>query len=468
MWLQKKPLERFYKKRHYILLGLLVLLLGVFSYKLITPNIVPTIYSAELECPKDYSTEQCYEYLQKLRNQYASQRSKLQKEISQLKKRSNSLQSLLELTKREIQLLQIDINDKQLNTQILKNEIDILQKSINEIQIKLDQQQQEAEHIIKKLDEYTLLKYSLNTISWNQVLLQGDIYSVFELMTYLDYFLAEYKNQLNYLRLIQKHIEEQKSILKEKQDDLQEKETLLENDLIELTQEQKELEVKKAQQQNLIKEIDKAYNNYLSRLQELNSIVNNIDNGLSIYLEKLYQEGKLAGNGDWVDKGSIVGFQGHTGCSFGSHLHFEIFETINGRWYSRDVTWRNYLVKNGHYLQSSVARSPLDGAYITQFDHGRGNALDLISTASGNHTGEKYCKKKDEISCPSHVYNYSWYKNLFNNEYQTSCFNLNGEGAPVHSILPGYLYKGTDKYGSHYAIVIHEDVNAVSIYYHLK
>lgn len=127
-------------------------------------------------------------------------------------------------------------------------------------------------------------------------------------------------------------------------------------------------------------------------------MINDTESIISEITYQLLQEGKL-GNGAPVNAGQMIGRQGHTGCSFGSHLHFEIRNSAGSY-----INPANFLTVNGTSLTSGIYTAPYAGAYITQSFASHGyRAIDMVTFSSGNQNYERYavsygiCSAVDKI-----------------------------------------------------------------------
>jgi hypothetical protein len=263
-------------------------------------------------------------------------------------------------------------------------------------------------------------------------------------------FIEKYTQDVEELR-----IQEEK--LKDQRAKLQIKRAQIETEEAELLIEKQNLEVQRAEQRSLLAQSEKREQDYFKDLQSISNEISAAEEAATELLLKLYNTGQLK-NGTHVKAGTIIGADGHTGCSFGTHLHFTI--TKNGGY----VNPLNYLSYSGGYVSSSTFRAPMTGSYLTQGYHSGHRAIDLVSLNSGYQGYERYevpyglCPIVDSILNSRKAAGRSDWNLAY----------MRGEGAPVYAIADGTVYYYTDRYGGKYALLIHDDGVYKSIYVHLK
>ena len=234
-----------------------------------------------------------------------------------------------------------------------------------------------------------------------------------------------------------------------------------------LASERSLLDQQRAEQNKLIAEsekLEKAYKAELASLQAEQSRINEQETKLVM---KMFNEGKLA-NGTRVKQGDIIAYQGHTGCSYGSHLHLAIFTDFNNRTGTSKDPLSGYLSYSNpdKRVRSGSMQAPLDNGYLTQGYKSSHRAIDLVSLTAGNQewktygscwenptTNQCYYIKKGELTC---------------NRNHSGWHSLRGEGAKIYALADGVVVYGVSPtYKNKYALVKHDN-GLYSYYLHIK
>ncbi len=436
----------------------ILLLLGIFFY-IKTPS--NSLLATSNVCPPDYDLEQCYQYLEDQKDKIKDEKNKLNQKLKNLNSQKQDLYSKLQHINAQISSTQLQIKEIKLEIELLSVKKQQLNEQITQITEQINNYQQEINILKEKLQSIFTLKYTLNSTPWYYYISKGDLYDLFELIEVYKYYLVNNQGKIEYFKILNSQIENELKLLEEKQKQLQQTQEKIEKTTKELVKTKKDLEAKQSQQASILAQIRANEAQIKAQMSKLKSVENQVDKALTDVLLQMWAQGNLPGNGSTVAKGTIIGYQGHTGCSFGSHLHFAMYKNgaplqpIRAGYITGSVVY-------GGSLYSARGRAPENGIFVTQGFH-EGYAIDMISRTDGLHNGSQYCKNKYSIRCPSYIYSTSWFKSLPTN----ACFNQNGEGAPVYAVLGGTLYRGVDRYGSKYVLIDHGH-GLVSIYYHLK
>ncbi len=425
---------------------------------LLSSYSAPDVEAYDTSCPPEMSNEECLEYLQEQAEQIGNERNELGDSIDAenaeqmtLWEQINYINSLISDTELKIDELELDIEKNTVEIRILEDEI-------LELQGHIDTLQQEFTTLETRISERMRENYKMSFSSPLEVVLSStNLETTLQKMKYLmvskerdDELMAEMSDARD-------ELEAQEAELDAKLSDVIAKKNQIEADREEMAQKKKDLASQRAQQASLMAESEAREAAYMAELNTLQAIQNEVDAQVAAIIMEMYRSGQL-GNGTPVSPGQIVGFQGHTGCSFGSHLHFSV---NSGTPYSG---WGYFWGDVNPYGYMGGGK-PMSGYVVTQGYH-QGMAIDLVSTTDGNQLHE--------------IYGSCWVNPTENQCYYVSqgelaCspgtsgwFSLRGENAYVRTVAGGKVYYGTESwYGGKFAMVIHDN-GYVSIYLHIK
>ncbi len=448
-----------------VLRTLLITSLGlVFTILLFSPqkhNTLPVIkiQAQDATCPSNYTLQQCYEYVQKQLQDLNKKQGSLNSKLKALSGQQQNAYNKLLVTQTKISKLQIDIKKIELSMLSTQLNIQSLENLIKETQQDISNQNHDLQQRKNKIIDLIHFKYVVSAFPWYFYTKSGDIQSLIEYLSIVSYMLTEQKSEIKYLELLQDQIKQKEEALAQKQKDLNKKQLQLEKETKELNNTKKELESQKAEQQRMLAQI-------ANMEAQIRKEINNVKKKSNQYNEQLKsiinQLGDQAPpNGTYVAKGSVIGYQGHTGCAYGSHLHFALLKWTGSSWVYVNPVSEGLLGCSGscspnHYMVSKTALSPLPSAMITQNYWSGHHAYDLVSMSAGNQLGTRYCVNKGDIKCSPNT---------------AGCFGLRGEGAPILAIYSGTFYgPKVDWWGGKYVFIIH-NINGkkyLSLYVHLR
>jgi len=417
---------------------------------------IPHAYAASSLCPAGYNDQQCYAYLQQKQNELNAKKQALDKSLSSLKYQEGDLQAQVNAIEKEIEAKEIEVNEKQVEMEMTSIEIREIGAQITETQTKIDTMKQEIQDSSNQIKDTVLLSYKMSTIPTWYLLASNDLITTIEMMRYMDYVVKEEKSKLNQLNQLQTQLASEEMSLSNDQNEIIAKRDVLEATNLELIKLKNDLEADSATKTKLLADL-KAMEAKVKADQAKVTAESNqyASEALSIAI-RLLNEGRL-GKGAKVNKGDVIAFQGHTGCSYGSHLHFGIIKGKNYTSVRANVNpfSAGYLrggTSYGSAISSGSGQAPLNGAMVTQGFH-EGYALDMVSLSEGNQSGQRYFIPKGSLKC--------------NPSYQ-GYHGLRGEGAAVRAMLSGTIYKGnTDRWGSNYIIIDHGN-DLLTFYFHLR
>ena len=338
----------------------------------------------------------------------------------------------------EIRLLEKTIKEKEDNVSVLGQEINVLEQAVT-----------------KRITE----SYKYSFIGPLELFLDlGNLSSILRKTKYLAVTRAQDREYLEEFGNKREEIREEEAVLAEKRADVQAKRNAIDENKIELAVKRQALTASREQLSGLLAESRRREAEYKEQLSELSSAIAEVDKAVTDLINHLYDTGQLQ-NGSQVWQGSLIGRQGHTGCSYGSHLHFEI-RNVNGH---RVNPLNGYLTLSAGRIYPGIYITPVSGPLLTGGYNSYHQAIDMVSLTDGNQNLEMYtvpwglCGIVDGIlTRRRNAGDPNW-----NRAY------LTGEGAAVRAISAGTVYYGTDWFGGKWALVVHTNGER-SFYLHLQ
>ncbi len=431
-----------------------IVIITAFIFSLFTAA-VPVIAASSL-CPAGYNDQQCYNHLQQKQSELNKKKQELEKSLGNIKYQEGDLRSQLDALNKEIENKELEVTEKQLEMELTSIEIRNVGSEITQTQTKIDTLKQEVQESSNQIKDTVLLSYKISTIPTWYLLASNDLITTIEMMRYMDYVVKEEKSKLNHLNQLQSQLASEEMTLNTAQKEIITKRDTLESTNLALIKLKNELEADSSKKTKLLADLQTMESKLKSQQAEVVKQSNQYSAESLAIAIRLLGEGRL-GKGASVNRGDIIAFQGHTGCSFGSHLHFGIIKGKNYKTISANVNpFSSGYLKGysspGSLVTSGSGQAPLNGAMITQGYH-EGYALDLVSMSEGNQSGQRYFIPRGSIKC--------------NTSYQ-GYHGLRGEGAAVRAMLSGTIYKGnTDRWGSNYIIIDHGN-DLLTFYFHLR
>jgi peptidoglycan hydrolase CwlO-like protein len=422
------------------------------AFSILVIVLMPVV-SASL-CPAGYTDKQCYDYLLKKQNDLNSQKKAVDSSLKNVRVQEGDIQAQINLLEDQIKQREIEIAEKQVQMELTNIEIRNVGTEITSTKTRIDTLKQESQKSVEQINTTSMLTYKVSAVPTWYFFANNDLISALEMMRYMDYVIKEEKSRLNHFNQLQSQLASQEQILTTAQSEIIEKRNELEKTNLELIKLNNDLKADSEKKTKLLSELEAMEKQLEAQKAQLQKQQNQYDAESTAIAIRLFQEGRL-GAGTPVNKGDIIGFQGHTGCSFGSHLHFGIIKGKGFTFIRANINpfTSGYLSQNGSYIGSGSGQVPVAGALMTQGFH-EGFALDMLSTSQGNQTGQRYLIRPGDVKCsPS---------------YGPAYHGLRGEGAPVRAMLSGTIYRGNvDKWGSNYIIIDHGN-DLLTFYFHLK
>ncbi len=374
------------------------------------------IYAVE-KCPESMPIQERYTCLQNELNKLESSQGSLQKKLKNedyqqlsLKEKLQYLTTQISQNEKVIETLQIEVLAQDIEINILSKEITDKEDNVNILN-------QEIKALERTVNERVRESYKYSYVGALEFLFDvKDLDSILRKTKYLIETRLRDKNSLQDYAEKMGSLEEEELTLATQKADLQKKRNEMETEKLRLEEEKKNLDSQKSEKASLLAESERREATYKKELAETTAAISGIDEAISDIVIQLFNTGGLK-NGSPVSAGNTIGYQGHTGCSFGSHLHFDIRNKYDVR-----QNPANYL--NGGTVWTSVTSrvylAPLNGAMLTQSFKSTHQAWDMVSLRDGNQRGETYTVPTGICTIVDYyirVYNRNW-------------AYLTGEGAP--------------------------------------
>lgn len=428
----------------------------------VSPTQSPT-YAYETECPWDINDpdnwEACLEFFEEQAQRIGSEKEGIQDSIDTEKYEQLSLYQQIAYINNLITSTELQIVDAEIAIEMNTLEINILGREIIKAQNTIDTLTQEINLLETTIKKRTQSSYKLTFVSPLEVLLDSnDFEGLLRRMKYLIEAKKQDRKLYYDMSDTRETLAEEQRLLEENRNEIQTKRNEGETQRTELAEAKKSLDSQRAQQQILLAESIRREAEYEASLGQLQAQENQANMAIAQIIMRMYEEGQL-GNGTAVSVGDYIGFQGHTGYAYGSHLHFSM---NSGTKYSG---W-GYFWGDWDAYSYITASAPLSGYRVTQGYH-QGLAVDLVSTTAGNQMDNTYGRCWDN---PTENQCYYASKGFIACDpgYE-GWLSLEGEGAPIKSVTSGKVYYGTESMcGGKYAMVVANDTGSVAIYLHLQ
>lgn len=408
---------------------------------------VSPILGVDTTCPSNMSDSQCLAYLQQQSQSLQKEKNNLSGKLSNEQYNQLTLNEKISYINNQIKDSENQIKKLELQIETKNVEVRILSRDILDLQNSIDTVAQEVSKLDSAIGKRMTLTYKYTFISPLEIFLESSNFeSLLRRFKYLTESRKKDKELLETLSIKGDELKAEEKKLEKTKTDVENKKKEIEADKSDLFAEKTSLEKQRSEKSNLLAISKQKEADYNAKLATLKKQEAQITAKISNLIFNLYSKGQLPTNTP-VSKGEIVGFQGHTGLAYGSHLHFELRKngTVINPYSSGHFVWPN---------GSGSSRFPEDNAIVTQFPHSYNYALD---TVSGNdylyQRGDKYYT--NGVSC----YGYTVPKGYY---------NLNGEGAPLRAIRNGKVSKVfTDACGGK-AVIVDYGNGLTSMYLHLR
>lgn len=415
----------------------------ITSFFLSTNTFHLPLSAYETTCPEEMTPEECLAFLQEQSKLIEEEEGDLKSGIESEAAQQNSLSAKITGIQKEMSIQENTIRKLQVDIEIKNTEVRILQKDIRSTQDHINTLTQEINKLETSVEKRVAISYKYSFITPFELFLESDNFDgLLRKMKYLTStrqkdkdLLEDMSDKVSVLALEEEVLAEKKADVQIKLNDSEEKRS-------ELFAEKEALSKQKDELDTLLAISEQTEAEYAARIEEIEEQNKEIISTITQLIIEEFNSGTIPANTP-VEKGQIIGFEGHSGFSFGGHLHFELRH--NGVLVSPYSTG-HFVTPNGN----GTAHFPEPGGIVTSIPHWDGsNAIDMTQF----YNSDKYWT--DGVSCYGMTLPAGWY-------------NRNGEGSPIHSIDDGFVTAvQTDACGGKYVLVDHGE-GWVSMYLHLQ
>lgn len=405
---------------------------------------------AEATCPYT-DPYKCLDYFYQLEKDLGSKKNSLQKRLNSEEYQQLSLQEKITYINNQITETEKLIKSIQVEIAATDIEIKLAEKDIIEKEDFISLLAQETDILEQTVSQRVTESYKFSFVGPLEIFL--DVKSLSTALRRTKYLIATRSRDIESLEIYAiktQELAKQEQDLTNRKADLQIKRNSIEEEKLELAKEVNALAEQKTEKNKLLAESKARETAYLSQFNSISKLLAETEKAEEQLMLRLYQTGLLKAD-RYVHKGEVIGLDGHTGCSFGTHLHFSF---VKDGYYKDPKT----------YLDNGTLKYPMTGVVITQFYGGSHYALDLVSTNSGYQGWDRYTVRYG--LCPT-------VDNILNKRKAAGLSDWNlayqrGEGGKVYAAIDGYFTHKTDKYGANYGMIISKDGKMVTYYVHLK
>ncbi len=440
------------RRKRFVLTTILVLFSFSFFLGLLSYYEKPLF--AQSSCPSDIdaNSEACLQYLQNQLTEIQKQQNRVEKKLKAEEYEQLSLQEKIDYINNQIAQTENTIRSLEIEIASHNVEINLLEKSIQEKEDNVSVLGQEINVLDSTVVKRVTESYKYSFVGPLELLLDLKNFStILRKSKYLAITRMQDREYLGVYNNKVKEIKQEEETLAEKKAQLQIKRNSIEEEKISLASSREELNAQKGEREKLLAESKAKEAQLAVELKNLINKSNQVTAEISSMIMSLFRSGQIPANTP-VKAGDVIGFQGHSGFSYGSHLHFNLSGAGNG------PLELGYFRISGGKVYGQNAASPLgDGAWLTQGYH-FGYSLDMVGTYGWSN--DKYYVAPNSVCCTGSF----TYLGCVPSGY----YNLNGEGTPVRAIKDGMVTSvRTDPCGGRYVVIDHGKGEA-SLYLHLR
>lgn len=406
--------------------------------------------SAATTCPYT-DLYQCLDYYNQLDKDLSNQKTSVQKKLDQEEYNQLSLQGKINYIDNQITQAQNVIKNLEVEIAASDIEIKLLEKEIQEREDAVSLMKQEISVLEETVNKRITESYKYSHLSAFDLFLDSKSFS--NVLRKTKYLITTRSQDIASLEdYSQKAValKREEEELSARRLDLETKKTESEEEKATLAQQNIELEAQLQEKNSLMAQSKLRETEYLALFSTISSQLGQVEQAEEELMLRLYQTGLITDKRH-VNKGDVIGIDGHTGCAFGTHLHFSFV------YYGSYRDPSGYL---GGILGYPISPMRISGGYSSSH-----KAIDIVSTNSAFQTADTYTVSYGICPIVDSILNYRKNTLGLSNWNQAP---LNGEGAKVYASHSGYFVHKTDQYGANYGMVVSDDGNMVTYYVHLK
>ncbi|HRY22712.1 MAG TPA: hypothetical protein P5311_03045, partial [Candidatus Dojkabacteria bacterium] len=377
------------KKRDIVITIFLVIFSISFFFGLSSYYEKPVI--AEDSCPLYMTPNQCLEYLEGQLENLNSKKDAIQNELDEEEYQQLSLNEKIAYIRNQITQTENDIKSLEIKISAHNVEIELLEENIKEMEESVAVLGQEISTLEASVNRKVTESYKYSFVGPLELFLDTKNFSsILRKSKYLAVTRLQERESLRLFNTKVEQIKREEDSLAEEKAKLQETRNILESEKIELAESRNSLASQKAERERLLAESKAKEVILASELKILNQKANEVTAQITNLLLEEFRSGQIPIDTE-VKAGDIIGFQGHTGFAYGSHLHLNWRGSGDG-----PLALEYFKIKSGR-VYGDKAISPLgEGAYLTQGYHA-GYSLDMVGLYNWNY--QSYYVGYKEVCC---------------------------------------------------------------------
>lgn len=365
--------------------------------------------------------------------------------INELRNRANTLEGEVEYMDNQIGLTEAQIQNSQFNINKTQEQIEKLTVEIDDLVMRIERLADSINYQRDLLNNRTRERYKTREITPFMVIFGSSTFNtLIQKAAYLKQIELQDKKLLDEMEHTKKSYDTQKDIFESKRKEEEELKAQLVQEKANLDAYKYQLDNQKHEKERLLEITQNDESKYKNLLAEAEKELQQISGAVGVLK---YQDGEK------VDKGDLIGYQGNTGYSFGEHLHFGVyryssFEDIDGwNWYYSNYVNPKDVLKRKTVYWNTGCESPGNK------ETGNGDWAWPISTPT-----------------VSQGFGYTCWSDRFYNGNPHPAYDMYGAyGSPVYAAEDGeaYFCRNCLGDGGNGVFIFHDD-NYMSVYWHLR